>query len=90
MAGAGLAAAAMIDSADLPPMGLRWMPCSAAGWRIAAGLAAVEEAEADQLAGAAAALAALAALADSKVESFEVVVRVRPGFELAKAVQEPG
>ena len=84
MAGPAAVAAAMADSADLPPMGLCWMPCSAAGWRTAAGLAAVEEAEADQLAAAAAAPAA-----DSKVESFEAVVRVRPGFELAKAVQEP-
>ena len=86
MAGPAAAAAAMVGSADLPPMGLRWMPCSAAGWRTAVGLAAVEEAGADQLAAAAAALAALAA--DSKVESFEAVVRVRPGFELAMAVQE--
>ena len=88
MAGpAAAAAAAMAGSADLPPMGLRWMPCSAAGWRTVAGLSAGEEAEADQPAAAAAALAAPAA--DSKVESFEAVFRVRPGFELAMAVQEP-
>ncbi len=87
MVGPAAAAAAMADSADLLPMGLHWMPCSAAGWRTAAGLAAVAEAEGDQLAAAAAALAAPAA--DSTVESFEAVVRVRPGFELAMAVQEP-